>query len=72
MQGVDNAAGTNLSGPTSGVTGAVDGAATGALNQAGGAAGQPHLGDRVAGAVNNVTDQVLGGGGGSGGGLLGG
>jgi hypothetical protein len=28
VQGVDNAAGTNLSGPTNGVTGAVDGAAT--------------------------------------------
>ena len=70
VQGVDNAAGTNVSGPTSGVTGAVDGAATGALNQAGGAAGHPHLGDQVGGAVKGATDTVLGGGGG--GGLLGG
>ena len=72
VQGVDNAAGTNLSGPTSGVTGAVDGTATGAVNQVGGAAGHPDLGDQVGGAVSGATNQVLGGGGGTGGGLLGG
>jgi hypothetical protein len=72
VQGVDNAAGTNLSGPTSGVTGAVDGTATGAVNQVGGAAGDPDLGDQVGGAVSGATNQVLGGGGGTGGGLLGG
>jgi hypothetical protein len=72
VQGVDNAAGTNLSGPTGGVTGAVDGAATGAVNQVGGAVGPPHLGDQVGGAVSGATDPVLGGGHGSGDGLLGG
>jgi hypothetical protein len=48
------------------VTGAVDGAATGTVNTVGGAVGRPHLGDDVGGAVNRVTDTVLGGGGGSG------
>jgi hypothetical protein len=61
VQGVDDAAGTNLSGSTSGATRAGDGAAGGSLNQVGGAAGHPHLGDRVGGAVNGVTDTVLGG-----------
>jgi hypothetical protein len=61
VQGVDNAAGTNLSGPTSGATRAVDGAAGGGLNRVGGAVGHPHLGHRVGGAVSGVTDRVLGG-----------
>ena len=61
VQGVDNAAGTNLSGSTSGATGALDGAAGGGLNQVGGAVGHPHLGDQVGGTVNGVTDTVLGG-----------
>ncbi len=65
VEGVGNATGTDLSG-TSGVTGAVDGAATGTVNTVGGAVGRPHLGDDVGGAVNRVTDTVLGGGGGSG------
>ena len=58
---MDQAAGTNLSEPTSEVTGALDGVATGALNQAGGAAGHPDLGNQAGGAVSGVTDQVLGG-----------
>ena len=61
VQGVDNAAGTNLSGPTSGATGAVDGAAGGGLNRVGRAVGHPRLGNHVGGAVNRVTDTVLGG-----------
>ena len=60
VQGVDNAAGTNLSGPTGGATGTVDGA----TNQAGTAAGQ------ASGAVSGVTDRL--GGGGPAGTLLGG
>jgi hypothetical protein len=59
VQGVDAAAGTNLSGPTGGATGAVDGAA----NQAGAAAARPGLGGQAGGPVSGVRDRVLGGGG---------
>ena len=55
VQGVDGAAGTNLSGPTRGVTRAVDGVAGGALNRAGGAAGRPRLGTRAGGAVGGIA-----------------
>jgi hypothetical protein len=56
VQSIDNAAGTNLSGPAGGAAGAVDGAAS----QAGGAGGAG-LGGRAGGAVNGVRDRVLGG-----------
>jgi hypothetical protein len=52
VQSIDNAAGTNLSGPAGGAAGAVDGAA----RQAGGAGG-----GGLGGAVNGVRDRVLGG-----------
>ena len=55
VQGVDSAAGTNLSGPAGGAASAADGA----VNQAGGAVG------RVGGAVRGVTDRALGSGAGS-------
>jgi hypothetical protein len=59
VQGVDSAAGTNLSGPAGGAAGTADGAA----NQAGGAAGRAGLGGPAGGAVRGVTDRALGGGG---------
>ncbi len=58
VQGVDNAAGTNLSGATGGATGAADGAA----NQAGGAPGRSGLGGQAGGAVRGAADRVLGSG----------
>ena len=61
VQGVDTAAGTNLSGPTRGVTRAVDGVGTGALNQAGGAAGRPGLGTQAGSAVGGIAGGALGG-----------
>ncbi len=61
VQGVDTAAGTNLSGPTRGVTRPVDGVGTGALNQAGGAVGRPRLGTQAGSAVGGIAGGGLGG-----------
>jgi hypothetical protein len=55
VQGVDNAAGTNLSGSTGGFTGTADGEVSGALNRAGGAAGRAGLGGQAGGASRELT-----------------
>ena len=55
VQGVDNAAGTNLSGSTGGVTGTADGEVSGPLNRAGGAAGRVGLGGRAGDASLGFT-----------------
>ena len=61
VQGIDSAAGTNLSGPTRGVTRPVDGVGTGALNRAGGAAGRPRLGTQAGSAAGGIAGSALGG-----------
>ena len=60
VQGVDNAAGTDLSGSTGGVTGAADGGVSGAVNRAGRATGRAGLGRQAGGAVSGATDSALG------------
>ena len=72
---VDNTAGTNLSGsPAGDVAGTVDKTVTGTVNQVGGAAGKPGLGDDVNNTVNGTVDKTVSGAGGvlGGGGLGGG
>jgi hypothetical protein len=62
---VDNTAGTNLSnGPAGDVAGTVDKTVTGTVNQVGGAAGKPGLGDTVDNTVNGTVDKTVGGAGG--------
>ena len=62
---VDNTAGTNLSGsPAGDVAGTVDKTATGTVNQVGGAAGKPGLGDDVNNTVNGTVDKTVSGAGG--------
>ena len=61
VQGIDTAAGTNLSGPTRGVTRPVDRAGAGALNRAGGAAGRSSLDTQAGSAVGGITGSGLGG-----------
>ena len=60
VQGVDDAAGTNLSGSTGGVTGAADGGVSSALDRVGRTAGRAGLGAQAGGAVSGVTDSALG------------
>jgi hypothetical protein len=55
VQGVDNAAGTNLSGSTGGVTRTADGEVSGALNRAAGVAGRGGLGGQAGGASRELT-----------------
>ncbi|MDX6581978.1 MAG: hypothetical protein QOI10_1162 [Solirubrobacterales bacterium] len=66
VQGLQNtAAGAGVDLPltdtTAPITGPVDDTAQGTLDQAGGAVGNPQLGQQVGGAVTGVTNQVLGG-----------
>jgi hypothetical protein len=61
VQGIDGAAGTNLSGPARGVTRTVDGVGTSALNQAGWAAGRPGLGNQAGSAAGGIVGRALGG-----------
>ena len=55
VQGVDNAAGTSLSGSTGGVTRTADGEVSGALNRAAGIAGRGGLGGQAGGASRELT-----------------
>jgi hypothetical protein len=59
VQGVDNTAGTDLSGSTQGLTGTVDSTARQTLNGAGGAVGKPDLGDQVTETGNGLVDSLL-------------
>jgi len=62
---VDDTVGTNLSGsPAGDVGGTVDKTVTGTVNQVGGAAGKPGLGDDVNNTGNGTVDKTVGGAGG--------
>jgi len=62
VQAIDRTLGTGLSGPAGGATSQLDDSLNGALNGAGGAVGQPDLGDRLGHAANQATGALLGGG----------
>jgi hypothetical protein len=53
----------DISDTTAPITGPVDNTVRDGLNQAGGAVGNPQLGDQVGDVINNGTNQVLGDGG---------